>query len=109
MCNNDIVEKLDAELGPTPRYVDPVLDKNRRKYVQFIRRPMRGESIDFTASPTALAGLFFVRKKNGKLRIVWDCRDRFDCTPVARSDRTTVFPGASKNTCEIFADNIITR
>ena len=65
-------------------YWDPVLKKSRSSYEQFVRMLHQAGMIAFTKRPLGRTGVFFVKKKNGKLRMVLDCRSinrRFRRTP----------------------------
>ncbi|CAE7599810.1 kidins220 [Symbiodinium sp. CCMP2592] len=65
--------KVEEGLGVTP-YMDVVLKRDSRKYVQFVHSLYLGGMIAFTDQPKDLMTPFFVAKKSGKLRLVLDCR-----------------------------------
>lgn len=66
------------ELGFGRSYEDPRL-KNRQAYVEFVRRLMDLGLIDLSREPPEeRAGIFFVKKKGGKQRPIFDCR-RSNC------------------------------
>ncbi|CAE8610344.1 unnamed protein product, partial [Polarella glacialis] len=68
-------------------YMDAVLSNDPAKYISFIRGLFERGMIRFVSHPLDRITPFFVVKKNGKLRLVLDCRrvnTRFKkCPPVA--------------------------
>ncbi len=63
------------EHGDTFRpYMDKILQKDASLYRVFIMDLFEKGMIDFTDRPQDLVTPFFVRKKNGKLRFILDCR-----------------------------------
>ena len=65
-------------------YMDTILQNDKNKCNQFIKDPHAKNLIDLTSSPQDLIAAFFVKKKNGQLRLVLDCRDvnpRFHAPP----------------------------
>ena len=62
------------ECGVERVYQDPKLN-NVRQYAQFLQRLFSLNLIEFSEQPTTeTVGLFFVKKKQGKLRLIMDCR-----------------------------------
>ena len=55
-------------------YMDGVLKGDPSKYVQFVHRLYQGGMLRFTARPKDMMTPFCVAKKNGRLRLVLDCR-----------------------------------
>lgn len=55
-------------------YMDAVLQNNPKQYELFVKDLLDKNMIDFTSKPKDLIAPFFVQKKNGKLRLVLDCR-----------------------------------
>ena len=55
-------------------YMDPVLSRNPNMYAHFVLQLLRANIIRFSKTPKSRLGVFFVRKKNGKLRLIVDCR-----------------------------------
>ena len=57
-------------------YMDPILKHNMREYVGFIRELQSRHMVAFKPSngETGELGIFFVRKKNGKQRLIFDTR-----------------------------------
>ena len=64
-----------AEHNPGFRpYMDTILQNDPNKYNKFIKDLYDKNMVDITFSPKDLIAPFFVKKKNGKLRLVLDCR-----------------------------------
>ncbi|CAK0864825.1 unnamed protein product, partial [Prorocentrum cordatum] len=61
------------EVGPRRLYADPAL-RNPRLYRMVARRLMSAGLVDFSSSAECYVGMFFVRKKNGSLRMILDGR-----------------------------------
>ena len=82
-CETKAVPSLRAkarleELGLAAAYTDPAVLKGRN-WSSFLRRLEKRGVVEFVEEePTELVGMFFVRKKNGDLRLVIDCR-RSNC------------------------------
>ena len=57
-----------------PRYVDPALTRNRRKYVKFLNDLEKRGLVKFSVACQEQVGLFFVKKKSGQLRMILDAR-----------------------------------
>ena len=55
-------------------YIDPTLAASNSEYITFITNLYHQHLISFTDSPLAEAGLFFVRGKDGRIRLIIDCR-----------------------------------
>ena len=67
-------EEHQALVGEAGLYMDPVLAKNRRKYIQFVKQ-LRGKGIVcFSLHADEHCGIFFVTKKSGALRFICDAR-----------------------------------
>ena len=65
-------------------YMDTILQKDPNRYNLFVKDLWAKNMVDFTASPKDLIAPFFVKKENGKLRLVLDCRGvnrRFHAPP----------------------------
>eukprot|EP00971_Amphidinium_carterae_P077475 1530566-Amphidinium_carterae.1 len=54
--------------------MDPVLAKSSEKYLQFVRTLLNAGLLTFGRRCQEHVTPFFVPKKSGALRIVWDCR-----------------------------------
>eukprot|EP00438_Fugacium_kawagutii_P018856 Skav230896 [mRNA] locus=scaffold2765:199618:204679:- [translate_table: standard] len=66
-------QKLEA-IGPRCVYTDPKL-RGRRDYVKFLNQLRELNLIDFSIEEaTETVGIFFVKKKQGRLRLILDCR-----------------------------------
>ena len=68
------VERLREVAGAANVYFDPVLKNNPHKYANFVRRCAKIGLLEFTTDCICQLGIFFVLKKNGKLRLTLDCR-----------------------------------
>ena len=55
-------------------YVDPLLAEDKKAYHGLVCDLVRCSLVGFTTSPKSQVGLFFVSKKNGKLRMIIDAR-----------------------------------
>ena len=67
--------------------MDRILRTDRKAYVTFVGDLWRKGMIDSTLSPADFCYPFFVAKKDGNLRLVWDCREtnrRFKAPPPCR-------------------------
>jgi hypothetical protein len=67
-----------------PVYYDPLLKRSKVMHEDLIRRMHEGGLITFTRRPRSRVGVFCVKKKHNRLRIVIDCRAtnrRFRSTP----------------------------
>ena len=69
-------------------YHDPVLANSPREWAGFVCELLRSGVIDFTLRPQVVAGVFFVRKKSGALRLIIDAR---------RANRLVRAPPAGRN------------
>eukprot|EP00974_Lingulodinium_polyedra_P049384 4746729-Lingulodinium_polyedra.AAC.1 len=69
----DYLELL--EHGPVVEpYMDPVLGRNRSVYADFIRELRKRFLVQWTLEPQEFCGLFFVKKKGDKQRMIVDAR-----------------------------------
>ena len=55
-------------------YTDPLLKNNRRQYVQFIKRCKGIGLVDDSLACQWETGIFLLKKKNGRTRLILDCR-----------------------------------
>ena len=63
------------ERGDTVKpYMDEILQHDRQQYGTFIKDLYSKGMLTFTSAPQEIVPPFFVRKKNGKLRLILDCR-----------------------------------
>eukprot|EP00971_Amphidinium_carterae_P346028 6487276-Amphidinium_carterae.3 len=69
----EIWQELD-HAADLQAYWDPSLAKNDASYAEFVDRLMDLNIVGLTTEPLETNGLFFVKKKNGKLRMICDCR-----------------------------------
>ena len=69
-------EELEAvlESGTPNTYLDPVFRFSPSKYAEFVAELYRAGVVRFAASCKITNGMFFVLKKNGKLRLILDAR-----------------------------------
>ena len=64
-----------VESEPAPRmFMDKVLQRDFATYEGFVRDLFLAGVLGFESDPLDFITPFFVEKKNGKLRVVWDCR-----------------------------------
>ena len=54
--------------------MDPTLARSAQEYASFLRRLLDAHMIGYCTDPKDIVTPFFVSKKSGALRIVWDCR-----------------------------------
>ena len=64
---------LQDTLGNT-RFVDPALADHPRHFGEFVSDFFRRGLIEPTLAAKEVCGMFFVRKKDGSLRLIWDTR-----------------------------------
>ncbi|CAK0857017.1 unnamed protein product [Prorocentrum cordatum] len=80
--HEQLLPRKDAEsnLSEAPRqpYMDAILRAQPHAYAGLVRRLHTAGMVTFSAAPRERCGLFFVRKKSGKQRMVIDCR-RANC------------------------------
>ena len=73
LSDDDFLVATDHE--PAPKlHMDPVLDKNATEYREFVMDLYSRGLVHFTQDPKEFCTVFFVRKKNGSLRLVVDAR-----------------------------------
>ncbi len=60
-------------VGPRRPYFDDSL-RSQKKYVELIKRMMSSGMLDFADSCTEVVGIFAVRRKSGKQRLIVDAR-----------------------------------
>ena len=76
---------LGHDAGSTQPYIDPVLMRRPREYRRLIHDLWDRGLIGFSQAPLTLAGLFFVKKAKGGLRMIVDARpanEKFLAAPV---------------------------
>ena len=66
--------EIAAEAKGIKPYMDVVLGRSRRWYVEFIRDLDRRGLLNWVTDPLAECTAFFVDKKDGTLRMIIDCR-----------------------------------
>ena len=66
-------DKLHGIDAPSP-YWDPKLRHSRRQYVDFVVRLAERSIVGFAQKPKNEVGCFFVKKKDGRLRLIVDAR-----------------------------------
>ena len=71
-------EELEGELenGTAKTYFDPILKHNKGKYMKFLLQLCKCGVVSFLSTSLVVCsvGIFFVPKKNGKLRLILDAR-----------------------------------
>eukprot|EP00959_Pyramimonas_sp_CCMP1952_P005949 124635-Pyramimonas_sp.AAC.1 len=65
---------LRAEACPRGAYVDPLLKRNVREYATFLREAWRRGMLTWKHGCGGDLGLFFVGRKDERLRIIFDTR-----------------------------------
>ena len=87
--------RIDEECGPAKKHNDARLFGSRGLYRAYVRRLVKSGLFKLKRSCKEKVGMFFVRKKNGELRLILDCRpsNRHFVTP----------PGVYLATFEAFA------
>ena len=55
-------------------YLDPVLKRNRAKYIKLVRRCLGCGLLTLSLKCREVVGLFFVTKKDQTIRLITDCR-----------------------------------
>ena len=68
------LKKLDSTLGVITPYMDRTFVRSHKKYVKFLRDLDRRGLLLWTKTPKERAAIFFVKKKNGSLRLIIDAR-----------------------------------
>ena len=68
------VARIREERGAPGRHVDPTLLRSPRAYAKLVKRMHNNGMIDYTTTCYCELGVFFVWKKNGKIRLILDCR-----------------------------------
>ena len=68
------MESLVSEEEPPPAYWDPRLKSSRKRYLEFVELLADHGIIGFTQRPAQQVGCFFVKKKDGRLRLIVDAR-----------------------------------
>lgn len=66
-------EQLSAASTIKP-YMDPALQRNKRRYKRFLQDLQGRGLLHFTRQPQEFVGVFFVKKKSGALRLIIDAR-----------------------------------
>ncbi|CAK0811819.1 unnamed protein product [Prorocentrum cordatum] len=77
-------------------YMDVRLNRDRLLYYQFVRDLFESNLVDFGTDAFETVYPFFVRKKSGKQRLVWDCRVaniRWRSPPKIRMASGSAFAG----------------
>lgn len=73
VSKDEALQKIDA-IGPKTVYTDPKL-RVRKTYVEFLGRLKKLGLVDFSKEEAVEnVGVFFVKKKQNKLRLILDCR-----------------------------------
>ena len=67
------MQEVNAEKPPAP-YWDPRLGNSRKRYLDFVLLLAEMNIIGFTQRPAQEVGCFFVKKKDGRLRLIVDAR-----------------------------------
>eukprot|EP00973_Karenia_brevis_P007751 1052656-Karenia_brevis.AAC.1 len=90
-------EELEAvhERGLPRTYMDPILKNSERLYTEFVAELFMCGVVKFAPSVKCECGIFFVRKKNDKLRLILDARlaNSFFRTPPSDNMASTMSLG----------------
>ncbi|CAK0846614.1 unnamed protein product [Prorocentrum cordatum] len=70
VCTKDAAAEAD-ELGPA---MDPILARSPSKYAEFLMSAYESGVVEPATEVRSFVGVFFVRKKDGSLRIIFDPR-----------------------------------
>ncbi|CAK0812042.1 unnamed protein product, partial [Prorocentrum cordatum] len=70
VCTKDVAAEVD-ELGPA---MDPILARSPSKYAEFLMSAFESGVVEPATEVRSFVGVFFVRKKDGSLRIIFDPR-----------------------------------
>ena len=83
VLSEEDVGAADLRQGPAGAYMDPVLCSSPKKYAKLLRRLSQIGLISYCRRPVAVGGLFFVKKKGGLIRMIYDSRrsNRFFARP----------------------------
>ena len=100
-------QSLRKELDLRQPYSDPSLVKNPKVYADFLRRLGQAGMVRWSerGARENSVGVFFVRKSNGKIRIVFDTRVANTCfvePPSTRLPTSAAFAGVSSEAPETF-------
>ncbi|CAK0896604.1 unnamed protein product [Prorocentrum cordatum] len=71
VCTKDVAAGVD-ELGPA---MDPILARSPIKYAEFLMSAYESGVVEPATEVRSFVGVFFVRKKDGSLRIIFDPRN----------------------------------
>jgi hypothetical protein len=88
-------EMLEKD-GTVEPYIDSTLKSSSHQYLQFINDFKRRCLLRWTRAPKERVGVFFVRKKDGKLRLIIDAR--------RTNQRFRTPPGVALSSAEAFSD-----
>ena len=74
--NNNIHNNNSSTKSPTKAYCDPVLFRSHRNYAEFLHRLQDAGMIRWRVAhqEQSALGVFFVGKKNGSIRLIFDTR-----------------------------------
>ena len=73
LSEDEFGQRCESEPPAIP-YMDKKLADDIRLYADFVAQLDRANMLRYTLDPKDLVAPFFVRKRSGQLRIVWDCR-----------------------------------
>ena len=68
------VDEIHARAGRVVPYTDPVLKRSRRTYVRLLRRLHAAGLVRWSRRCRCEVGVFTVSRKDGRLRLILDCR-----------------------------------
>ena len=74
LLEDEDIAKTNLEENPITIYTDDILRQDVSAYLAFVRRLAGLGLLSFTTTRRSRVAPFFVSKKKGKQRLVWDCR-----------------------------------
>ena len=75
LLNREEIGELREKMPQSNIYMDPLLRDDLGLYAEFVHDLFVSGMVEFTDQPEGLVTPFCVAKKNGKLRLILDCRD----------------------------------
>ena len=72
-CEADRIRIREEE--PVQPYTDPDVIRNHRRYIKFIQKLKDMDLVTYVKEPRSRVGLFFVYKKDKRLRLIIDARE----------------------------------
>ena len=70
----DVAAVIEEVTGEPGCHNDPRLLRSARSYARLVRQTMKIGLTALTLRPACVLGVFFVKKKENRLRLIVDCR-----------------------------------